>query len=45
MDSVPIEELFVRFYEKQSGGAKPEEELVRLFLSLLQDETLKEEQV
>ncbi|ART78561.1 exonuclease sbcCD subunit D [Sutcliffiella horikoshii] len=45
MDSVPIEELFVRFYEKQSGGAKPEDELVRLFLSLLQDETVKEEQV
>ncbi|MGD6833773.1 exonuclease SbcCD subunit D [Sutcliffiella halmapala] len=38
MDSMPIEELFVRFYEKQSGGAQPEEELVRLFLSLLNEE-------
>jgi exonuclease SbcD len=38
MDSMPIDELFVRFYEKQSGGAQPEEELVRLFLSLLNDE-------
>jgi exonuclease SbcD len=42
MDSVPIEELFVRFYEKQSGGAQPEDELVRLFLSLLQNEEGKE---
>ncbi|WP_078381490.1 exonuclease SbcCD subunit D [Sutcliffiella halmapala] len=38
MDSIPIEELFVRFYEKQTGGAEPEEELVHLFLSLLNEE-------
>ncbi|WP_223700753.1 exonuclease SbcCD subunit D [Sutcliffiella deserti] len=42
MDSMPIEELFVKFYEKQSGGAQPEEELVNLFLSLLNEESGKE---
>jgi exonuclease SbcD len=42
MDSMPIGELFVKFYEKQSGGAQPEEELVRLFLSLLNDDSGRE---
>jgi DNA repair protein SbcD/Mre11 len=37
-EHIPIEVLFQRFYEKQTGGAKPTEELVRLFLELLADE-------
>jgi exonuclease SbcD len=32
---LPIEELFRRFYERQTGGAQPEEELTQLFLDLL----------
>lgn len=34
---MPVDELFRRFYSRQTGGAQPEEELVRLFLSMLQD--------
>ncbi|QFT88309.1 Nuclease SbcCD subunit D [Bacillus sp. THAF10] len=44
MDSIPMEEHFIRFYEKQSGGAKPEEKLINLFLSLIKDEAKEEEQ-
>jgi DNA repair protein SbcD/Mre11 len=36
--NVPIEELFKRFYERQTGGASPEPELIELFLELLQEE-------
>ncbi|WP_248926678.1 exonuclease SbcCD subunit D [Paenibacillus hamazuiensis] len=37
--SLPIDELFRRFYRRQTGGAEPEPELVQLFLELLgQDE-------
>jgi exonuclease SbcD len=36
--NVPIETLFERFYERQTGGAKPTAELVQLFLELLVDE-------
>ncbi|WP_068774354.1 exonuclease SbcCD subunit D [Paenibacillus sp. FJAT-26967] len=36
---LPVDELFRRFYERQTGGAVPEPELVRLFMELLQDET------
>ncbi|CAG7634480.1 exonuclease SbcCD subunit D [Paenibacillus allorhizosphaerae] len=32
---MPMDELFRRFYERQTGGAQPEPELVRLFLELL----------
>ncbi|MEK8129418.1 exonuclease SbcCD subunit D [Paenibacillus filicis] len=35
---VPMDELFRRFYERQTGGAQPEAELTRLFLELLADE-------
>ncbi|MGD6817724.1 exonuclease SbcCD subunit D [Metabacillus sp. 84] len=35
--SVPIDELFVRFYEKQTGGAKPDERLVTLFRELVSE--------
>lgn len=36
--STPIDELFARFYEKQTGGAKPEPELTRLFLELITED-------
>ncbi|EMI10247.1 exonuclease SbcCD subunit D C-terminal domain-containing protein [Anoxybacillus salavatliensis] len=35
---VPIETLFTRFYERQTGGGKPSEELVQLFLQLVAEE-------
>lgn len=35
---MPIDELFRQFYRRQTGGAEPEEELVQLFLELLQEE-------
>lgn len=37
-DNLPIDELFKRFYERQSGGAQADEALVQLFLELLQEE-------
>lgn len=40
--NMPIDELFSRFYEKQTGGAKPEPELLKLFLDLLNDEEEEE---
>ncbi|MYL64709.1 exonuclease subunit SbcD [Bacillus hwajinpoensis] len=36
--NLPIEELFKRFYEKQTDGAVPDDELVQLFLDLSQSE-------
>jgi exonuclease SbcD len=38
LSSLPVEELFSRFYTRQTGGAQPEPELVKLFLELLQEE-------
>lgn len=35
---VPIDELFTRFYVRQTGGAQPEERLVKLFLELINEE-------
>jgi len=35
---LPVDQLFRQFYVKQSGGAEPEDELVRLFLEFLQEE-------
>lgn len=35
---LPVDELFRQFYRKQTGGAEPDDGLVRLFLQLLQDE-------
>lgn len=40
--NTPIDELFVRFYEKQTGGAQPEPELTKLFLELISDEADEE---
>jgi DNA repair protein SbcD/Mre11 len=35
---VPIDQLFTRFYERQTGGAQPEERLVQLFLELVNEQ-------
>ncbi|MFZ3130636.1 MAG: exonuclease sbcCD subunit D, partial [Desulfosporosinus sp.] len=32
---LPIDELFRKFYQERTGGAEPEQELVSLFLTLL----------
>jgi exonuclease SbcD len=37
-EAVPIDELFRRFYARQTGGAQPEPELVQLFLELMKEE-------
>lgn len=31
---LPLDQLFVRFYERQTNGATPDDELIRLFLEL-----------
>ncbi|MEC2077563.1 exonuclease subunit SbcD [Metabacillus fastidiosus] len=36
--NIPIDEMFRRFYVKQTGGAEPEQQLVQLFLELISDE-------
>jgi exonuclease SbcD len=36
MRSMPMDELFRRFYSRQTGGAEPEAELVKLFMELLE---------
>ncbi|MBF0708127.1 exonuclease subunit SbcD [Alkalihalobacillus hwajinpoensis] len=36
--NLPIEELFKRFYERQTDGAEPEQDLVQLFLELTQSD-------
>ncbi|MBD1380624.1 exonuclease SbcCD subunit D [Metabacillus arenae] len=41
--NLPIDEMFRRFYEKQTGGAQPDQELTSLFLELInEDSSLKE---
>ncbi|MNZ38204.1 Nuclease SbcCD subunit D [compost metagenome] len=42
---MPVHELFRRFYQQQSGGAEPEEELVELFMSLVAEEEERGEEV
>lgn len=32
--NMPLDELFQRFYQKQTGGAKPDDELTKLFLEI-----------
>ncbi|GIP35842.1 exonuclease SbcCD subunit D [Paenibacillus sp. J2TS4] len=34
-ERLPIDEMFCRFYAKQTGGARPEPELLQLFMELL----------
>ncbi|WP_017754540.1 metallophosphoesterase family protein [Calidifontibacillus oryziterrae] len=36
--NLPIDELFKKFYERQTGGAEPEAELIELFLELVADD-------
>ncbi|MBM7659819.1 exonuclease SbcD [Bacillus mesophilus] len=36
--NLPVDELFKRFYERQTGGAKLEPELLNVFLELLNEE-------
>lgn len=36
MSSMPMDELFRRYYARQTGGAEPEAELVKLFMELLE---------
>ncbi|GAA0350311.1 exonuclease SbcCD subunit D [Bacillus horti] len=43
--NIPVEELFTRFYARQTGGSQPEGELVQLFLELLQNETDEEDEM
>ncbi|TBL70385.1 exonuclease SbcCD subunit D [Paenibacillus thalictri] len=38
VSSLPLDELFRRFYRRQTGGAEPEPELTRMFLELLEQE-------
>ncbi|WP_018922368.1 exonuclease SbcCD subunit D [Salsuginibacillus kocurii] len=40
---VPVDELFTRFYERQTGGAIPDEALVQLFMEVLNDDKEKRE--
>ena len=41
---LPIDQMFVHFYEQQTGGAKPDEETVKLFLELIGGEETGEEE-
>ena len=42
---LPVSELFRRFYQRQTGGAEPEDELVQLFLELVaEDGNAKEDE-
>ncbi|WP_375346422.1 exonuclease SbcCD subunit D [Priestia megaterium] len=41
---VPIEELFTKFYSRQTGGGAPDTELVKLFLTLINDEEVPEKE-
>lgn len=42
--TLPMDELFRRFYLKQTGGAEPEPELTKLFLELIQEGAEQKEQ-
>lgn len=35
---MPVQELFRKFYQRQTGGAEPEDSLIELFLELTQEE-------
>ncbi|AIQ54244.1 exonuclease SbcCD subunit D [Paenibacillus sp. FSL R7-0331] len=35
---MPVQELFRKFYQRQTGGAEPDDSLVRLFLELAEEE-------
>jgi exonuclease SbcD len=44
-DQLPIDEMFRRFYTRQTGGAEADPDLVRLFLEQLQQSTEAETEV
>ncbi|MNH45795.1 hypothetical protein D3C79_1083420 [compost metagenome] len=35
---MPVQELFRKFYQRQTGGAEPEDSLIGLFLELTEEE-------
>jgi exonuclease SbcD len=35
---MPVQELFRKFYQRQTGGAEPEDSLIELFLELAEEE-------
>ncbi|RSL33381.1 exonuclease SbcCD subunit D [Salibacterium salarium] len=37
-NQLPIDELFQKFYEKQTGGAKADDDLIRLFMEMIEEE-------
>lgn len=37
--NIPIDEVFIQFYKKKSAGAEPSEELIQLFLELLNEDS------
>lgn len=39
VQNLPIDELFKRFYGRQTGGAQPDDQLIQLFLSLIHEES------
>jgi exonuclease SbcD len=41
--NLPIDELFAKFYEQQTGGAQPDSETMKLFLDMIHDEPEREE--
>ncbi len=41
---MPVQELFRRFYQRQTGGAEPEDSLIELFLQLTEEERRQPEE-
>jgi exonuclease SbcD len=41
--NLPIDELFAKFYEQQTGGAQPDQATMKLFLDMIHDEPEEEE--
>jgi exonuclease SbcD len=37
-EQLPVDELFRRFYVRQTGGAEPDEEMVRIFMELIAED-------
>lgn len=41
---MPVQELFRKFYQRQTGGAEPEDSLIELFLQLTEEERRQPEE-
>ena len=41
--NLPLDELFSRFYERQTGGAQPDQELVNLFFEIVEEDEVSAE--